>query len=135
MTTPTLNITFRPNTNTPWTSQDDLTLYRSLPPVVIADLVDEFGMTATNYDGMDTLIIDATDGWCGECDEQVDTAVVIYGLHLYGEGADEVEWLESETVCRECGECVLFRDQREADDAARWDEGDRMYDAMRDEGW
>ena len=89
------------------------------------------------------ITVTAGEGWCGSC-------ACLEGCCGYGETVfavdslqitsladengenEEVTFNEGDRLCLRCGEDVYFDNQDEADEAARWDAGERAWELAGD---
>lgn len=113
----------------------DLEIYESLQQ----GTRDDYDITV---DGK-TVIVSSGEGWCDSCAclegccGYGDTACEISGLTITrpadenGE-QEEISFQEGERKCLQCGEVVYFDNQDEADEAARWDAGERAWEMAGD---
>ena len=117
----------------------DLETYQSLQQ----GTRDEYGMGETTVNGKTVITVTAGEGWCGSC-------ACLEGCCGYGETVfavdslqitsladengenEEVTFNEGDRLCVRCGEDVYFDNQDEADEAARWDAGERAWELAGD---
>lgn len=117
----------------------DLETYQSLQQ----GTRDEYGMNDMTVDGKTVVTVSGSEGWCGSCAclegccGYGETVWEIYNLRITdladenGENED-VAFDEGDRLCVRCGECVYFDDMDEADEAARWDAGERAWELAGD---
>ena len=117
----------------------DLETYQSLQQ----GTRDEYGMGETTVNGKTVITVTAGEGWCGSCAclegccgygetvFAVDTLQITSLADENGEN-EEVTFNEGDRLCVRCGEDVYFDNQDEADEAARWDAGERAWELAGD---